>query len=151
MTTPAFAKGLGGTLPSSSEKAAANKLRKILAAHAGRDVTLRVPDDAAKPCEVTLTPSLSNILMEVLCHIGRGDAVTVVPVGQMLNTQQAADILNVSRPFLISLLEKGEIEHMLVGRHRRIRAENLFAYKQARDFKRSDALAAMGAADGEFL
>ena len=87
----------------------------------------------------------------MLRHIGSGDAVTLVPVSQMLSTQQAADILNVSRPFLISLLDKGVIEHELVGRHRRIKAENLFAYKRARNEKRSEALGALAALDGESL
>jgi excisionase family DNA binding protein len=75
--------------------------------------------------------------------------VTLVPVTQMLTTQQAADILNVSRPFLISLLEKGEIAYLLVGRHRRIKAETLFAYKQERDHERSDALSELIAADAD--
>jgi excisionase family DNA binding protein len=152
LTIPAFAEGLGGRLPSDSEKAAANHLRKILAAHATGDAILRVLDEGTNlPAEVTLTPALSNLLMELLRHVGRGDAVTLVPVSQMLTTQQAADVLNVSRPFLISLLEKGEIEHSLVGRHRRIKADHLFAYKQARDTKRSDALADLAELDAEHL
>ena len=81
--------------------------------------------------------------MEVLRHIGRGDAVTLVPVSQMLTTQQAADILNVSRPFLISLLEKGDMLFELVGRHRRMKAEELFAYKRRRDGKRAEALSTL--------
>ena len=89
--------------------------------------------------------------MELLRHIGKGDAVTLVPISQMLTTQQAADILNVSRPYLITLLERGEIQFELVGRHRRIKAEDLFAYKRERDTKRSDALAALGEIDGELL
>ena len=151
MTMPAFAEGLGGRLPSDSEKAAANHLRKILAAHVTGDTKLRVLDEETKPAEITLSPALSNLLMELLRHVGRGDAVTLVPVSQMLTTQQAADILNVSRPFLVSLLDKGEIEHSLVGRHRRIKADHLFAYKRARDKKRSDSLSNLAELDAEYL
>jgi excisionase family DNA binding protein len=151
MTLPAFAEELGGSLPSASEKAAANRLRKILAAHASGDAKLRVLDDNNEPAEVTLTPALSSLLMELLRHVGRGDAVTLVPVSQMLTTQQAADILNVSRPFLVGLLDKGEIKHVLVGRHRRIKAEDLFAYKRARDGERSAALSDLAQLDGEYL
>jgi excisionase family DNA binding protein len=150
MTIPAFAEELGGRLPSASERAAANQLRKIIASQANRDAKLRVIDDNGS-AEVTLTPALSSLLMELLRHVGKGDAVTLVPVSQMLTTQQAADILNVSRPFLISLLEEGAIEHTLVGRHRRIKAEKLFAYKRARDEKRSRALSALAELDEEHL
>ena len=101
--------------------------------------------------DVALTPALSRLLMEVVRHVGRGDAVTLVPVSQMLTTQQAADILNVSRPHLISLLDKGEIAHSLVGRHRRIKAEHLFDYKQGRDGKRAAALSELAAVDAELL
>lgn len=151
MTMPAFAQELGGRLPSPKDKAAANQLRKILAGHAAADTKLRVLDDEKKPLEVTLTPGLSSLLMELLRHVGSGDAVTLVPVSQMLTTQQAADILNVSRPFFISLLEKGEIEFSTVGRHRRIKAENLFFYKRERDTNRSNALADLAELDGEHL
>ena len=87
--------------------------------------------------------------MELLRHIARGDAVTLVPVHEMLTTQQAADILNVSRPFLISLLERGDIQYTTTGRHRRIRAEDLFAYKRKRDGKRSGALSDLAELDAE--
>jgi excisionase family DNA binding protein len=152
VTMPAYAEGLGRRLPSESEKAAANQLRTILASQATGDATLRVLDQPTKqPIEITLSPALSNLLMELLRHIGRGDAVTLVPVHQMLTTQQAADILNVSRPFLISLLERGDIPHTTVGRHRRIKAEHLFEYKRTRDEKRSKALADLAELDGEHL
>lgn len=152
MTMPAFAEELGGRLPSALERAAANQLRRILASHVSSDSTLRIIDDETKkPSEITLTPGLSKLLTELLRHIGSGDAVTLVPVSQMLSTQQAADILNVSRPFLISLLDKGEIDHELVGRHRRVKAETLFAYKRTRNEKRGKALDALAALDGESL
>jgi len=150
MTIPAYAQELGADrLPSASEKAAANQLRQILAAHAGGDVKLRVLDEKSKPAKVTLSPALSGLLMELLRHIGRGDAVTLVPVHEMLTTQQAADILNVSRPFLISLLERGDISYTMTGRHRRIKAEDLFAYRRERDGKRSKALSDLAELDAE--
>ena len=89
--------------------------------------------------------------MEVLCVIERGDAVTLVPVSRRLTTQQAADILDVSRPYLISLLEQGAIPFEHIGRHRRIRAEDLFACKDQRDRRRQAALADLARMDGELI
>ena len=80
MTIPAFAAELGGRLPSENERAAANQLRTIIASHAAGDATLRLLDDEKRPAEVTLTPALSGLLMELLRHVGRGDAVTLVRV-----------------------------------------------------------------------
>ncbi len=156
MPMPAYAERshtepLGGRLPSDADRAAANQLRTILAAHAADKANLRFVDEAKAPVEVTLTPALSSLLIELLRHVGSGQAVTLVPVGQMLSTQQAADLLNVSRPFLISLLDRQEIQHTLVGRHRRIRAEHLFAYKRARDDKRGEALSDLAEMDAEHL
>lgn len=153
MTMPAFAEELGARLPSQVEQAAANQLRQILAPLASSDEprSLKVREDGSQTAEVILTPALSRLLMELLRHIGSGDAVTIVPVSQMLTTQQAADILNVSRPFLISLLEKKEIAHTLVGRHRRIRAEDLFAYKRDRDARRDKALDTLAAQDADLF
>ena len=150
MTLPAFAEEL--RLPSADEKAVANRLRTLLAAHMEDGRKLRVIEGGKKsPVELELTPAILKLLIEVLRPISRGDAVTLVPVSQMLTTQQAADILNVSRPYLISLLEKGSIPHELVGRHRRIKAETLFAYKRSRNERRSKALSELAALDAETL
>lgn len=151
MTLPASTEELGTRLPSASDRAAANGLRKILAAQGDGIAKLRVVDAEKRQTEIALTPALSALLLEVFRHIGRGDAVTLVPVSKMLTTQQAADILDVSRPFLISLLDRGEIEHVLVGRHRRIKADHLFAYKRARDERRSGALADLAELDAEHI
>jgi len=152
MTMPATAQELGGRLPSATEQDAANHLRQIIASHATGNAKLRLlEDDNSEPTEITLTPALSALLMEMLRHIGKGDAVTLVPVGQMLTTQQTADILNVSRPYLVSLLEKKEIPYDLVGRHRRIRAQDLFHYKKIRNERRSGALSALAQMDAELF
>lgn len=151
MTIPAYAEELGGRLPSASEKAAANQLRQIIASVAADGTNLRLLDENRETAEITLTPALTGVLLELLRHIGRGDAVTLVPVHQMLTTQQAADILNVSRPFLISLLERKDIPFELVGRHRRVKAVDLFAYKRARDKQRAEALSDLAALDAELL
>lgn len=153
MTLPAFAEPFGDRLPSADERAAANQLRQILASQTGVGAgqKLRVLDENNRAAEIVLAPALSQLLMELLRHVGSGDAVTLVPVSQMLTTQQAADILNVSRPYLVSLLDRGEIEHHMVGRHRRIRAEHLFDYKKRRDAQRARSLSDLAAMDAENL
>lgn len=153
MKVPAFAEELGGRLPSAGERAAANQLRQILAAQVAGEAgqKLKVVDEDGRAAELVLAPALSRLLLELLRHVGRGDAVTLVPVSQMLTTQQAANILNVSRPFLIGLLERGDIAFETVGRHRRVKAEDLFAYKRARDARRDQALSDLAGLDGESL
>ena len=153
MTLPASAQPFGSRLPSVDERAAANHLRTILARQVDgpEDRKLRVVDEKGETAEIVLVPAISQLLMELLRHVGGGDAVTLVPLSQMLTTQQAADILNVSRPYLVSLIDKGAIQHEMVGRHRRIRAADLFKYKTDRDARRAKALADLAAGDADYI
>jgi excisionase family DNA binding protein len=93
------------------------------------------------PEEVVVVPvSALRLLTDILTQMARGNAVTLMPVHAELTTQQAADILNVSRPFLIGLIADGKIPCRKVGSHRRIRFEDLMAYKQDVDRKRLQSL-----------
>ncbi|MCG8403483.1 MAG: helix-turn-helix domain-containing protein, partial [Firmicutes bacterium] len=81
-----------------------------------------------------------RMIMDLLMHFVRGEAVTFVPFGAELTTQQAADMLNVSRPFLIKLLESGKLSYHKAGSHRRIYAVDLLAYRDKRDKEQTEAL-----------
>ena len=132
MTIPAFAKPLGGRLPSADERIAANQLRKILAIHSSRGSTqkLELVDVNQQIAEVVLTPGLSQLLIELLRHVGSGKAVTLVPVSEMLTTQQAAKLLNVSRPTVVKLIDDGVLPARKVGSHRRVPLTDLLAFRQ---------------------
>ena len=90
-----------------------------------------------------LPASVYTLLRRVVHELARGNAVTVVPVHAEITTQQAADLLNVSRPFLVKLIESGEIPFHYVGTHRRIRFDDLMAYRRRRSQRRRAALAEM--------
>ncbi|ODP37503.1 excisionase [Sphingomonas turrisvirgatae] len=152
MTLPAFAEPFGDRLPSADDRRSADQLRRLIAQHAAGDATLKVIDrDVQRPVEITLTPAMSDLLLDLLRQIGSGHAVTLVPIREMLTTQQAADLLNVSRPYLIGLLDKKVLPHTFTGRHRRIRAEDVFAYKAQRDAQRSAALSDLAESDADLL
>ena len=80
------------------------------------------------------------LLMDILTAMAAGRGVTIIAQNAELTTVQAAEILNVSRPFLIKLLNEKKIPHRKVGKHRRIRAEDIMAYKTAIDRKRAAIL-----------
>ena len=108
------------------------------------------PTLSADGASIDLPESLFLLLRQLVHILAQGDAVSIVPVHKELTTQQAADILNISRPYLISLLEKGEIEYSRTGKHRRIQFGNLLAYKRKRDQERRAQLAELTRMSEEF-
>jgi excisionase family DNA binding protein len=91
--------------------------------------------------EIELPLSIFQILRRIIDHMMHGRAISIVPVNKELSTQEAADILNVSRPFLVSLLDAGTIPFSKVGTHRRIRFIDLMEYKKHRDEETQRGLA----------
>jgi excisionase family DNA binding protein len=95
--------------------------------------------------EVEVPRAALAALARVLESFAHGEGVTVVPAYAELTTQQAADVLNVSRPFLIGLLEAGHIDYRTVGRHRRVKAASLIRYLREDDARRTAAADALAA------
>ena len=121
------------------ERQLALESSRLLASYTGDEgaLTLRLEDTGET---VTLPASSLHLLQRILTQMAEGNAVTLLPVHAELTTQQAADLLNVSRPYLVSLLEEGDIPHHKVGTHRRVLLDDLMRYKEASDAKRRDAL-----------
>jgi len=98
--------------------------------------TLVGPDGEQLP----LPRSVYQVLVQVVHEMAQGHAVAVMPYHAQLTTQQAADLLGVSRPHLVKLLDDGKIAFTRPTKHRRVRLADLIAYKSQRDTERSDAL-----------
>lgn len=131
-------RGKNLTLPSEHESALAKDARDALAGHVrdDRDVRLRFLDNDGESEMVVLPAGAARLLMEILAQMADGNAVALTPVHAELTSQQAADLLNVSRPFLIRLLEEGKMPFRKVGTHRRVRLEDLAAYLRDMDAER---------------
>ncbi len=129
----------------SEETQALREVERIINAPL-RSAQLIGPDNE----RVSLPKSLYEALRQIVPLLMRGDAVSLVPVHQEVTTQHAADLLNVSRPHLIKLLDQKQIPFKKVGTHRRIRFVDLMRYKLRRDAERRKAIDEMTALAEEF-
>jgi excisionase family DNA binding protein len=116
------------------------ELSRFLDQH-GQPAALLGPDGE----QVPLPMEVYQLLISVVHALGEGKAITLAPVSQRLTTQQAADVLGVSRPTLVKLLDEGHIayEQPSDGRHRRVRLSDVLEYRDRRRSARRSVLAGM--------
>ncbi len=133
-------------LPTAEEIALARESGRALSAYLqtrAETQQIEIFDDKGSAHSVRMPVSALRLLVDILTEIGEGNAVSIIPIHAELTTQEAADVLNVSRPFLVQLLERGEIPFHKIGTHRRIRYQDMVAYKERIDTERNKALDAL--------
>jgi excisionase family DNA binding protein len=104
------------------------------------ELRVEVLDEGVPMAQLSLPAPAVRMLSDILSEMAKGNSVTLIPTDTMLSTQEAADMLSVSRPFLVNLLETGRIPYQRLGSHRRIRFQDLMAFKAAAGISREEAL-----------
>lgn len=99
---------------------------------------------------VNIAPAVGKLIIELLGHVSNGNMVTLVPVGTVLTTQQAADMLNVSRPHLTKLLKAGQMQFEEVGKHRRVPLSSLMGYREEKARRQEEAMVELARLGQEF-
>ena len=134
-------------LPTEQEVEVAEISSRTLAKYADSDrVRLSITSDNQETDELVLPGAVVQMLLEILSEMSQGNAISMMPIHAELSTQDAANLLNVSRPYLVKLLKEGDIPFRKVGTHRRVLAEDVINYKRDIDTKRKatlDELAAL--------
>ena len=147
-------------IPESFETVAPTEVDALLARESGRrlaarklgtrsSVRIQLLEDGEEAEAVAVPTSALRLFVHLLTEMSQGNAVTLIPTHAELTTQQAADLLNVSRPYLVKLLDEGGIPCRTVGKYRRVRFDDLMAYKRKDDEARAKMLDQLTAAAQE--
>ncbi|MFZ9958465.1 MAG: excisionase family DNA-binding protein [Burkholderiaceae bacterium] len=105
-----------------------------------RAATITIQSDDGSTPSVQVPPQVLRVLGQALGLMTRHQAIMLVPEKQEFSTVEAANFLNVSRPFVIKEIEAGRIKHRLVGTHRRILFSDLMSYAKAMRTGQQEAL-----------
>jgi excisionase family DNA binding protein len=134
------------------ERRVASDLDRVLARmpDGQADIQISIQSREEPGEKIVISPEQFRLLAHIVGELARGHGVSLIPMDAELTTNEAARQLKVSRPFLIGVLEKGELPYRMVGSHRRIRFRDLCAYKQKNDRKRLEALEELAALDQEY-
>lgn len=116
--------------------------RRLATRKLGRKTSIRIQvlDDGEEAETVAVPASALRLFLHLLTEMSQGNAVTLIPTHAELTTQQAADLLNVSRPYMAKLLDEGKIPGRTVGKYRRVRFDDLLAFKRKDDDARAKVL-----------
>ena len=129
--------------PTETDTQLARESSRRLATHTlGRrpSVHIQILDDGEAGETVAVPASALRLFLHILTEMAQGNAVTLIPTHAELTTQQAAGLLSVSRPYLVKLLDEGKIPFRTVGKYRRVRFDDLMAYKRKDDEARAKIL-----------
>ena len=129
--------------PSEADAALALESSRLLAMRKfGRRTSIRIQllDDSQAGDTIAVPASALRLFLHLLTEMSQGNSVTLIPTHAELTTQQAADLLNVSRPYVVKLLDEGKIPYRTVGKYRRVRFDDLMAFKKNDDDARIKVL-----------
>lgn len=123
-------------VPDETDSELAATASRQLARAAKASISVRLEDGT----DLQLPKAVTPLLVKILTEMAQGNAVTLIPLHAELTTQEAANLLNISRPHLNKLLEAGELPHHKVGTHRRVRFHDLEVYRAKREEERKESL-----------
>lgn len=140
--TLSHSKAVETTIPTAKDTALAEQSSRALAAYirSTKSPAIQLMKEGRSQEQVRIPLSALRLLVDILIQMAEGNAVSLIPIHAELTTQEAADLLNVSRPYFVNLLEKGKIPHHKVGTRRRIRVEDVLNYKAKADEARLKTL-----------
>jgi len=128
-------------LPTPQDIALAKESSRALAKYADQDrVTLKITGEDGQSEDIILPGHIMAMLLKISTEMSQGKAISLIPINAELTTQEAANMMNVSRPHLVKLLEQEALSFHKVGTHRRIYLKDLLAYMEDNDKARRQSL-----------